>query len=288
MSVVEARPRGFVLAMNQVEQLHGGFAFEGDRVYVRGRQSLMCLSITGKDGRRFEAETVAGEVLKQVYPVRPVAAKPIVIPLEPLPDDKRDKSRVTVPLRPLSMIWNWRYLLADSAAEGLKTIDTAPAKELNSKNLLEWGEDGRFDAKTLAGSPHIGLTEVMGQAIDLKKLAEPVPGKVAVFQTWLRHESTATFHFDPGHPQAQAWLGKIAVEPGRSLQIGEGIVSLVIVVPLDEINDSTRYIRPRFWPQQSVEEWETRRNETAPFLKNAVALSPDSAVGRNASRILKE
>jgi hypothetical protein len=255
MSVVEAQPGGLVLAMNQIEKIHGGFTFDGDRLYVRSQSSLMCFAHTGEAGKVFEAETVAAQVLRQVYPYRPSATEPISVPV------RAEETKGLPALRLNSMIWHWQ----------------AGEKMLHTKNALEWAEDGRLDAKGVAGSPHIGLGEVMGQGIDLAKL-----GSVRTLQTTLRNEYQVTVHLDSGHPQAKATLNGVPIPIGQAVVLPEGTVTLAIELPAG----ATGIVRPRFWPNQDAAAWQVRVEQCRPYLERVVALAPGSAVSSQAKALL--
>lgn len=59
LSVTTVGRRPVVLARNRVERTNAAPVFDEDRLYVRPWYSLLCLAVTGEEGRRFEAETVA-------------------------------------------------------------------------------------------------------------------------------------------------------------------------------------------------------------------------------------
>jgi hypothetical protein len=71
MNVLTREPEPTVLAVNAIERTFSQAVPEGDRLYLRGDRSMVCIGYTGDEGRNYEAQAVAETLLDQVQAVRP-------------------------------------------------------------------------------------------------------------------------------------------------------------------------------------------------------------------------
>lgn len=78
VAVLEAGRTPKLVAINEVERTHGGPAFDGDRMYLRSYDSIMCIGLTGEEGARYEQQVrAAAPALTALHPTtasRPTTA----------------------------------------------------------------------------------------------------------------------------------------------------------------------------------------------------------------------
>jgi outer membrane protein assembly factor BamB len=302
MSVLTATVPGVVLARNRIEQVHGGFACDGDRLYLRSMRSLMCLGLTGDAGRRYQAETVAGEVLSQFFPDPPSTDAPLAITAV-LPADGRWRVRGTPGGALRAWLWTGPLdpaavpgavaALADGAvyrADGPDRLpDGIPLKALVEGNMPEWAEDSPFGTNTVKAGPHLGWGGIMGDRIEVGKLGAAA-GKVAILATIIDNPWPQRMRADAGHPQARMWLGGIEVGHNRVVDLPAGAITCVVILALDDPGDRRFLVGPRLWPsagpQADRDRWQAALSGLRPYLEPAVTLAPDTPAGRRARRIL--
>lgn len=239
LSVVLPGNPVLVLARNQVEVIHGGFAAAGDRLFIRSRQSLTCLGHTGDPGRTYEAAVVLRELDCGRILDRPQDG-PVVKPATTV---DLGKERPSASNRPDGLLLQW--ILAGPIAEseatavaGLLTDPTwpgwnvkttlalshdgkpVPLRRLHAENMPEWAADDPFRLRERPGfkhGPHTGFTSMLGDFVDL---------------TWIFQR--------PGSPakgDAEATVPGAAV-PGAAAAAGQ-VVLLAYMVD----NDRKRLLR---------------------------------------------
>jgi hypothetical protein len=309
MTTIEAGRNGLILAMNRIEPLNGGIAFDGDRLYIRGTHSLMCIGYTGKPGQAYEAATVADQVLQQVYPARP---QPTTA-LKATPLTGQEPKRIPL-MRTRSMALEWLLItglpseghaeLAQSVARTnpLSTADDAtqiqiesasyPCRRLKGGNMPEWGEDGPFETSRFGSGAmkHIGWNEFMGDRIDLRKVVQPKAGSFACATTALRVDYRQFLMVEAGHPDARAWVGGVELKPGQPIDVAEGVINLTILFPTDTVDGDRTFLGPRLWPATGTEDdvttWMANVRRCKPYLDQAISLAPDSSSAVRGRKVL--
>lgn len=317
MAVVQPGVPCITLAKNHIEQLHGGFAFDGDRMYVRSMKSLMCYGYTGEEGRNWEAEQVATEVLHEVNDQRPVTMKPALPATELTVDGQRSGARLVVsggamgpvrawlfagPLDPrvaaeaakaLSAP-EWKGWFSDGKAECAVGGQTIGFRGLTTGNLKEWAAEDPFNLRTrqFGTGPHIGWGELFGDFLEVPLVAKPEAGKVALMATVLASDVKRFARFDGSHPNvAKAWIGGTEIASNHLVELPQGHVPLVVMLKLDGPGDRF-LVRPQFrWAsgmEKDVENWVEYMNRIRPHLENAAKRVPNTAVGRRAREVLSQ
>ena len=301
------------LGRNQIERTHGGFAFDEEAIYVRSKYSLMCFAYTGQEGRIYEAEKVAEELMSNVFPGVPSLDKPIDI-TRTVSMGAKEKPKVSAGAG--GYIYSWlfagpvpvsaqRYAvtaLSDPAWAGYKAGlaelvvegKTTVMKKFDWGNPTSWLVDGPFEIykrEKFSRGPHTGWNTLLGDEVDLWRIVKPETGKIAILATLIHSGSPRIARLDTSHPQVSVWIGGKPVKHGQAVKLPAGYVPFVAVAKLDKpAEDDPQSIAPRLWwasaDQKELDRWKAHMRRCRPYLEKAVKLSPNSKTGQRAREAL--
>ena len=301
------------LGRNQIERTHGGFAFDEEAIYVRSKYSLMCFAYTGQEGRIYEAEKVAEELMSNVFPGVPTLDKPTEI-TGTVPVGAKEKPKVSAGVG--GYIYSWLFagpLPASAAADAIEKFSdpawagyrkdgvevslggkTVFPKKFDWANASSWLVDGPFEIlkrERFSKGPHTGWNNLLGDQVDLWRIVKPGPGKVAVLATLIHSESPRVARLDTSHPQVSVWIGGKPVKHGQAVKLPTGYVPFVVVAKLDEpAENAAKAVAPRLWSasadQKELDRWKAHMRRCKPYLERAARLSPDNRIGRRAAEAL--
>ncbi|MFC1462214.1 PQQ-binding-like beta-propeller repeat protein [Verrucomicrobiota bacterium] len=316
MVVVERGPEPLRLANNAIGRLYGAGALDGDRIYIRSYGGVACIGYTGEAGRRYEARTVARNVMDDIYADRPVPAAEKTIPVteEPVVNTRYpyQHERALFHKGPKSSLVRsgeapslWWMLGPLPAGQG----DAAPAAMGGPNRALTgdgtntingvsyvWGPLTRAYLKT-PGFKEWELdpwnyTDIhrLRRVVQLEVAIERKAPSVVYLMSSLRSEAPRRFRFEQRLPGVRAWLGGVPVEHGDRLRIDEGFCQLLMEIRVDAIPEQGIQVSPRFWASEDVTqettEWTAAVTKREPYLRRVIELAPKSVEAVEAQRLL--
>lgn len=316
MAVVAPGTPCTVLARNHIEQVHGGFAFETDRIYVRSMKSLTCYGYTGIAGRAWEAEKVFTELARNCLLDRPSAGEPVAIATTVSTGGKRplvggaslDTPRSWLLAGPLAgdSEEEANKVLSDPQwqgwfAEKMPELPGMTLKVLTEGNMPDWCADDHFkikerkrsDGTPMGHGPHIRWGEMFGDFVAVSQVIPPKPGCVAVLATLLTTEGAPRLaRFDSGNERVfKAWIGGVPVKHNQTVQLPAGTVSMVVALHVEDPADRC-LTRPMLWASEGAVKdlaaWRAHVERIRQHIESAARLAPDTAAGKKAKVILAD
>jgi hypothetical protein len=317
MPVLELGDPPLTLACNPIDRLSGGFTFDGDRLYIRGNKSLMCIGYTGDEGRAWEADRIATKLFRSNLYDPPDSAPALVVKAGVNTAGKK-------PLAAMDAVgtgMSWLFATVPAATadavgtalsgtsfdgwfEGGKNEveaggQTVGLKRLHEGNMPHWaaedpfklyGRKNRDGGDLFWRGPHIGYSEMLGRQVEISRLAKPESGKTAILATLLVNDVPRTARFDAGHAQAvKAWIGGAEVRHNQYVELPAGTVPLIVAIRMDDPGEPL-LVQPRLWPSGGVESdrkrWTSLFGRTRPHFENAAKLSPRTLAGQRAATLL--
>lgn len=325
LTAATAERNPLVLARNSVRNLCASPAAAGDRLYVRQWFSLACMGFTADEGRRYEAETVAREILSTLPPDPACREPPLSVETS---ESRRIRSDRHAALVPGILSGSWWYV-------GPVPRDGAPAirRALLQDSLAELGAVGERSKLAMAGvsvpiEPIVGIPTDIEQGISrqhhvtkakvsfdehmerLRALDPPVwksslpgapyreiqikgsaipPDHVAYLVGISAVPLPGPMRWEAPEPGANAWVAGREIRHGQLAVAPEG--GLSVVIELQPAPDgSLRRLRPCFWPSCGDEgDRDAWRHEVArrrPYLERALAVTEDAALKARIGAVL--
>lgn len=294
MSVITPGRKPVVLARNRIGQLNAAPAFDGDRMYLRYWYSLMCIGYTGREGRLYEAETVAREAISSMFPDRPDvdvskaakikgsgggAAGALLtrrtpgtwVFVGPVAEAE------TGALRAALLNSDLRQLMASKGDAGLSVagkhykpepVDHVPTpaeeygimKHIVSKVGKEYQE--RKKQRLKKGPPTVWRRSVIegdngppGSELVLSRKSLR-PGTACYLFTTLGNDLPRIMRLELAAPGARAWLSGTEVRHNQLVDLSAGCIPMVVeVTAVDDASEQDLVLAPRFW-----QVWEAERD----------------------------
>ena len=300
-SAVQADPHGVVIARNSFpEGTTAGPVFDGDRMYLRTRQSMLCIGCTGRAGQAYEAEVNADAVLDYVFPgetgptaaaeVRPVEAPPGVTP-SPVPwadppekACRRGKGQPWPSLAPALLVAG---PMPDAPAEELLASLGGPAgtHPVAGTELRYKGKSYSFS--DLDRRAHYRWP-ALNYRIDLAGLVA-APG-AACLCAWLANDAARTMRFELASAGARAYLAGTEIATGRRVKLLPGAYPLLVVVRVPAGTDAPPTFSARFWSSEDPHAERAARldllRRNREILERVVRLAPRSPAAARAREAL--
>ena len=307
----EAQP--LRLANNAIDRTYGAGAIEGDRIYIRGYYGVTCVGYTGQAGRRYEARTIARNLLDDMFPQCPGGG------------ELRD-----VPMRSESAVKDYPYghprcvytaprnclLLSGRAAHRWWLVGPLPAGSGPAALAAFGGPDKplrgdetfQLDGKQYAWGPlsqpflavrdfkpwrldPANFTDIhrVRRAADLGKALGGRGGCTCFVMTELRSERAQVMRFEQPLAGARAWIGGVEVRHGDRVRFGEGVCQLLMQIDVGPLPAEGLWLSPRLWdsPDPAAERaaWLAREKRIRHWLEEVIRLAPDSPEALAAGRI---
>lgn len=298
VSVVMPNDYPFVLARNLGPIVNGTTmspVADGDELFVRFRNEVVCFGRTGDEGHRYEAEVVAQTLLQQ-------------IPLSPPQDDE---VLVVSPMGPLGwgqprpqlmevgeLMTDFKVLAAFPMAEAdairqrlgfphkddWKDHDGRSAVVFGQHNSRSYNQDGR-------GRIHVGDGR-FGLAYDLSKIHHQEPGTVSFWTVRKRVDRDCVLRLDAPGEHFKVYIGGVEIPHNRrvSLKRGNYLIGCQAIYPKDARGELG--ICPRFWTANDLATERAQHQATIrlmrPYLETATNLVPSTPAGKAAGILLSE
>ncbi len=230
MVAVDVSDTPRVIARSFMEGLHAAPVFAGGKVFLRTRQSLLCIGSTGEKGRSYEAAVCARTLLEQVFPDRPALGEAKKVSAVsgyqaqlPRPGDGEVITQ-----------WQMAGPLPLSAAEKVLDGIGGPGRVQPGQTKL----------------PHAGQA-VAFERVEARKLAQndwfyrpamdvlgPVDAKGQTVSYWAHTFSLAQprkVRLELDFPGERAWLSGLPVAHGDRVDISAGTHVLLVEVRIGDI-----------------------------------------------------
>ena len=291
MSVLLPGPDGLLLARNRIELLTGGPCFDGDRIYIRSQDSLMCLGYTGRPGRAYEADAVARELLSQLFPALPAADPPLEVNALSGPEPQKGGGWPSL----------WAKAMPD-LTYFVGAFDPGQADAVRAELV-------RSDFSGITGNnesgytmPLAGKTRTLTRCHQYNKRTWQQGGKLNVAAVNGGKARTVNYyvtvvHNDPARTMRLAvdglglrlWLGGREVRHNQLVELPIGRIPLVVEVTLGADAEGAAAgfgFWPSAGPRRDAQQWLADLERRRSYLDQAVRLSPDSDVGKKAKTFL--
>jgi len=290
------------LAVNAIERTYSQAVPDGDRLYLRGYQSMICVGYTGESGRTYENVTVARTLLDQVQAARPKDGPAI----EPKPTRGAPKS-AGVPyipahdgLSPGTWLCAGPFHLS-AAGKGAKIFSKdafikaeTPVSIGGTDRVLQAFSTRNFEVK---GFPRydmdrINFTQVLRhrRVVDVgPAFGDKAPCVVYLYSA-ITCEKPGTFRFELTAPGAGAWIGGIPVANGQRVSLDKGAYALLIELKIEKVPEEGLLLSPCFWASDDVAEeekkWLTFVQRFRPRFQAAIDSAPDTPTAARAKKVL--
>lgn len=301
------------LANNAIDRTYGAGAIEDNRIYVRGYYGVTCIGYTGSEGRRYEARTIARNLLDDLYPERPRNAKVREVTMSTESRIKHypygDKRTVSGPRNSylLSGQPPHRWWIAGpvprASAAGAMTAFGSPAKALQGDETFTigskeygWGPLCQsflsvpgFKSWELDPQNFIDIHRVR-RVVDLGKAIRGQSESVCYLMTELSSDSEQIMRFDQTLPGARTWLAGTEIKHGDRVKFGNGVCQLLVEITVGQFPADGLHFSPCFRASDNVTkeatDWEAAARRRLPYFETVLKLAPDSAEAKNAKRLL--
>lgn len=318
MVVLTREDRPLRLANNAIDRTYGSAALEGDRLYIRGYYSATCVAYTGEEGKRYEARTVARNLLDDLYPERPVerAARPVAVAREYIeekypyghPRSIRNFDTKTArfsTFRSGHAPCRWWILGPVPPAQAAEALEAfgGPQKSIEGDEKIvlggkeyEWGplhqgflnvpnfKNWELDPATFFDIHRLRRVLDLGAAIGNR-----APSAVFLMSK-LHSDKEQTMRFEQTLPGVRAWLGGVEVLHGDRVKMGEGYCRLLIEVKTDNMPTEGLHLSPRFWASEDVKQeaadWRKAVERRRRYFDDVIRIAPDSAEAAAAKKLL--
>jgi outer membrane protein assembly factor BamB len=292
------------LANNAIDRTYGSGIIDGDRIYIRGYYWVTCVGYTGEEGKKFEARTVARNLLDEVYAGRPKESPVTDVPMAAAStinhytyQHPRNiyKCAATCLLRSGHAPHRWWMLgpvpkeQADAAIKasggpagpkacdetvsvGGKTYDWGPLYQgyLKLPGFKSW----ELDPANFADIHRLR------RVVDLAPLVKARGAGTYLLTTDMESDGAQTMRFEQTSPGVRAWVAGREVRHGDRIRFGRGVCRLFLEVTVDATGAESVPISPRFWTSEDVKK-ELADREAAvirrrPYFEEAIRLAPES------------
>jgi hypothetical protein len=314
MVVITREEKPLRLANNPVDRTYGGGVIEGDRIYMRGYQWITCVGYTGEDGKRYEARTVARNLLDEVYPERPTERPVRVATMaerSTINSYKYGDARC-IYYAPLTCLLTSGYAphrwwilgpLPTGLAEKALAATGAPGKPLVGDETVAvdgkqfgWGplyqEFLKVPGfKSWELDPH-NFTDIhrVRRVVDLAPVLRGQGDSVIFLMTDLESSQEQTMRFEQTLPGVRAWLAGQEISHGDRIRFGKGVCQLILEVRIDKAAETGPLVSPRFWASEDVNQevagWTAAVKRRLPYFEEAVRLAPESVEAVAAKRLM--
>ncbi len=283
--VVQPGRDGRLLARNRLEvNMMPPLVFDGDRIYARSNNSLICLGHTGEEGRAEEAETVAATLLEDL-PLKPPAATP-AHRVESVTTAFRQEAWASVPV----VLQDWQVIgpyPADEADAVLQAIGGTKAAALN--NAQYGGQP--IQQQRITRHSNISLRQSdKKNYMNLIPFGEEQQGQVVYFTRRLAIAQERTVRVLCDRADVKVWLSGKAVQNQERLHLGAGSHQLLVRYIANAGNDAASLMDLQLVDSPSAEAdiafWRESVEYNRQILERVIELRPASDTAARAKKLL--
>ena len=294
-AVIEPGRRPWVLAVSEFERMHASATFDGDRLYLRTYDAMMCLARTGDEGARYERQVQARTLVGQ-FPKR--LRRPPFQEVAPPPD--------FTPGRGVAVARQWKSSTVyrqerDTVSD--QWLFAGPFPAAKEEDALR-GIGGCRDARPAAGTTvAFGKTThtfqplsrkfVTSRGLDVSGPAEGQRGVQSFYYTVIEVSEPAMVVCEIDKPQVWAWLGGRPIEAGQVLALKAGQYPLLVKAFLGQDGDPSADSNVKVAFSESPPPDERFRRDLAfvrehrAVLRRVMELAPGSGEAAQAAELLQ-
>jgi hypothetical protein len=315
MVVVTREEKPLRLANNAIDRTYGAGAIEGERIYIRGYYGVTCVGYTGEEGKRYEARTVARNLLDDLYADRPQDRPVRDVPMtsqSPLKDFPYGTPRNVPGARNCYLLsgfaphrwWMLGPLPPDFAEQAFAAFGAAKKPLQGDETVKAGGKEYVWGPvcqsflqvpgfKTWELDP-ANFTDIhrMRRVVDLGKAIRGQAPSVVFLMAEISSAGPQTMRFEQTLPGVRAWIGGVEVKHGDRVKFGTGVCQVTLEVKVQKIPADGLWISPRFWDSEDVKaetsEWEAEMKRRTPYLDAVIQCASDSPEAAAAQHALAE
>ena len=307
MSVIQPGVRGQIIARNRIEGMGGPPAFDGDRIYLRARDAMMCIGYTGDEGRGYEAQTVAAALADWIYPEKPVRGDALAIAPAPGKRGMGHTGGTSLPVadpRPWAARVIWHTPGPQYPTRSPVWVFAGPFPLRDRAEVLEsLGDLAGFEAGLGTKVPRggdkvfgdLGIRYARNRRTSYRlDLLGPLYGEAdtaSYYYTCVHNTDPHTYRLelDPGN--VRLWIQGVPVKHQQRLRLAEGYYSMLMEVTVPEPAPEELWLSLQFWHSDNQDEelrhWQADVRDNQELLNRACAWAHGSDAARQAEAILR-
>lgn len=301
MVVLTREERPLRLANNAIDRTYGSGALEGDRLYIRGYYSATCVAYTGEEGKRYEAQTVARNLLDDLYAERPSDTAPKPIPMQ---NELKPRLCAMISGHAPFQWWILGPLPREQTEEAFKAFGGAAKKVQGDEKITVAGVPRQWTKmeQDVLHVPEFKRWELdpanfcdihrLRRVVDLGKVIRGQKNTVAFLTVEMNSEREQTMRFEQTMPGVRAWLGGAEIAHGDRVKVGKGVCQLLLEITVQDIPAEGLHLSPRFWAsedaKQEAADWRKAVERRRRYFDDVIRLVPDSAEAAAARKLLAE
>jgi hypothetical protein len=284
-AAIEPGRRPWLLAASEFERMHAGPLFDGERLYLRTLDAIMCFARTGEAGARYERQVQARTLLAQ-FPTRldPRTTQDIPPPADFKPGGGVEPFQLKDAATPDRWLVAGPFPAAGSDDPLQALGGCAAARPARGTKVTFGGAAQAFrplDRKFI--SP---------DGLDVAGPAGGQRGTQCFYYAVLEVAAPVTLVCEIDRPEVRAWLGGRPVETEQALRLGAGLYPLLLkaVLPGDAGPHGPLQVKVAFGESPPPDE-EVRRNRAfihrqEAILRRIIELVPGSPEAARAADLL--
>jgi hypothetical protein len=284
-----------VLAVSEFERMHASAVFDGERLYLRTYDAIVCLARTGDEGARYERQVQARTLLAQ-FPKRLRRR-----PLREIPPPAGFK-----PGRGVPIVTKWKSSTVyrqerDTVSDQWLFAGPFPA----ARNEDALGSIGGCAGARPAAGTKVAFGEtthtfqrlhrrfVSFRGLDVAGAAEGQRGVQSFYYTVIEVSEPATVVCEIDKPDVRAWLGGRPIESDQVLALRAGQYPLLVKAFLGKDDEPSTDSKVKVAFSESPPPAERFRRDLAfvrkhrAVLRRVMELVPGSREAAQAAKLLK-
>ena len=301
------------LANSAIDRTYGAGAIEGNRIYVRGYYGVTCIGYTGDDGRKYEAVTVARNLLDDIYSGPPGGgklhapdmARGSIIKKWPY-KHPRNIHAAPINCRVLSgqAPHRWWILgpVPPAAAQDAFKASGSGAKLLEGDEKITaagkefvWGPVCQsflkvpgFKSWELEPANFCDIHR-MRRVLDLGTAVKGQTGTVLLMTEFLS-DKEQIMRLEQTLPGVRVWIGGKQVQHGDRVKFGVGVCQMIAEVQVGSVPEDGLRFSPRLWASDNVKkeaaDWTRAAALRRSYFEKVVELAPQSREAARAKVVL--
>jgi hypothetical protein len=278
--------RPWPLAMNANERSHTGPVFDGERMYLRTYDAIVCVARKGEEGARYEREVNARTVIK-AFP-RAIGER-AVTEVKPAENAKAWVGGPASMYAPGKQLEQWIFAGPFPRTEGKDAMESLGGC---AKAQPEAGNKVTFEGTTRTFAA-VDARLITPKGLNTDGSTKKDREGQSFFFAWLIVAKPEYVTWNPGRPGVRLWLGGQEVAEDQILKLDKGAFRVLMRIAVPEDNAEVRDMLVNTEFAKAEDPAETRKKdialvrEGARFLKMIIEVLPGSDEARQAESLLK-
>lgn len=285
-AVLEPGLQPRLLAVSDVEQMFSGPVFDGDRMYLRTYDSILCIARKGEEGATYEKH-VQARTLLAALPEKLQRRKLVKIDADGLFDPGKGVPIVRLDLEKMPDRWLFcGPLPAAKDADPLEALGGCAAARPDGDTQVTFG------GKT-AGFTPLGRKFMGSKGLDADGPVAKDRSGLSFYYTVLEVAKRSILSWQASRPGISMWLGGRHLQAGQAAQLTAGRHPLLmkVAVPADYPASADMRVQVLFaetpHPDEAYEAELVQVRSSRDVLKRVIALAPGTESAARAADLLK-